>query len=187
MKFVFTLLFILNVGYCHARKQDDSLCAGEYTYVEFVRVGNDVHPLVFAAAFKQDTLAINLNNMHLFIKSIYSLAPYVPVSNSAYAKCYETVFGRSQEVFDDCSLFINEFNCEFNRLKNKGSILLATGERVYYYSCSIRGVFLATNKDKFWHNAQSSMSMLDPTYVDEIIVPIAISNYKKKRIILKEK
>jgi hypothetical protein len=70
MKFVFALLFILNVEYCHARNQDDSLCAGEYTYVEFVRVGNDVHPLVFAAAFKQDTLAINLDNMHLFIKRI---------------------------------------------------------------------------------------------------------------------
>ena len=186
MKYVFTLILLLNAGYCHARKQGDSLFAGEYTYVEFIRPGNDIYPLVFAAAFKQDTITVNLASMDLFIKSIYSLAPCVPLSNSAYEKCYETIYGYSRDVFDDCALFINEFNCEFNRLKHKGYILLATGEKVYYYSCGIRGVFLVTNKDKFWHNAQSSMSILAPTYVDEIIVPIAVSNYKKRRIVLKE-
>ena len=186
MKYVFTLILLLNAGYCHARKQGDSLFAAEYTYVEFIRPGNDIYPLVFAAAFKQDTITVNLASMDLFIKSIYSLAPCVPLSNSAYEKCYETIYGYSRDVFDDCALFINEFNCEFNRLKHKGYILLATGEKVYYYSCGIRGVFLVTNKDKFWHNAQSSMSILAPTYVDEIIVPIAVSNYKKRRIVLKE-
>ena len=186
MKYVFTLILLLNAGYCHACKQGDSLFAAEYTYVEFIRPGNDIYPLVFAAAFKQDTITVNLASMDLFIKSIYSLAPCVPLSNSAYEKCYETIYGYSRDVFDDCALFINEFNCEFNRLKHKGYILLATGEKVYYYSCGIRGVFLVTNKDKFWHNAQSSMSILAPTYVDEIIVPIAVSNYKKRRIVLKE-
>lgn len=183
MKFIVSLLFTFNVAFCHAQKSSQSLRASDYTYVEFTtNLDGKQYPLVFAAATEQDTITVNLTNIQLFINSVYASCPYVPITNNAYEKCYGLVFGHSEDTFSDCQSFINEFNLAFKQLEQKGYVTLLTGEKIHYACFRIRGAFLETNKETFWKETLSSIGIPDSSSVHKIIVPVAISNYKKRRV-----
>lgn len=183
MKFIVSLLFTFNVAFCHAQKSSQSLRASDYTYVEFTtNLDGKQYPLVFAAATEQDTITVNLTNIQLFINSVYASCPYVPITNNAYEKCYGLVFGHSEDTFSDCQSFINEFNMAFKQLEQKGYITLLTGEKIHYACFRIRGAFLETNKETFWKETLSSIGISDSSSIHKIIVPIAISNYKKRSV-----
>lgn len=183
MKFIVSLLFTFNVAFCHAQKSSQPLRASDYTYVEFTtNLDGKQYPLVFAAATEQDTITVNLTNIQLFINSVYASCPYVPITNNAYEKCYGLVFGHSEDTFSDCQAFINEFNLAFKQLEQKGYVTLLTGEKIHYACFRIRGVFLETDKETFWKETLSSIGIPDSSSVHKIIVPVAISNYKKRSI-----
>ena len=183
MKFIVSLLFSLNVAFCHAQKSSQPLRASDYTYVEFTtNLDGKQYPLVFAAATEQDTITVNLTNIQLFINSVYASCPYVPITNNAYEKCYGLVFGHSEDTYSDCQSFINEFNLAFKQLEQKGYVTLLTGEKIHYACFRIRGVFLETDKETFWKETLSSIGISDSSSIHKIIVPIAISNYKKRRV-----
>lgn len=183
MKFIVSLLFSLNVAFCHAQKSSQLLRASDYTYVEFTtNLDGKQYPLVFAAATEQDTITVNLTNIQLFINSVYASYPYVPITNNAYKKCYGLVFGHSEDSFNDCQAFINEFNLAFKQLEQKGHVTLFTGEKIHYACFRIRGAFLETDKETFWKETLSSIGIPDSSSVHKIIVPIAISNCKKRSV-----
>jgi hypothetical protein len=183
MKFIVSLLFTFNVAFCHAQKSSQSLRASDYTYVEFTtNLDGKQYPLVFAAATEQDAITVNLTNIQLFINSVYASCPYVPITNNAYEKCYGLVFGHSEDTFSDCQAFINEFNLAFKQLEQKGYVTLLTGEKIHYACFRIRGVFLETDKETFWKETLSSIGISDSSSIHKIIVPIAISNYKKRSV-----
>ena len=183
MKFIVSLLFTFNVALCHAQKSSQPLRASDYTYVEFTtNLDGKQYPLVFAAATEQDTITVNLTNIQLFINSVYASCPYVPITNNAYEKCYGLVFGHSEDTYSDCQSFINEFNLAFKQLEQKGYVTLLTGEKIHYAYFRIRGVFLETDKETFWKETLSSIGIPDSSSIHKIIVPIAISNYKKRRV-----
>lgn len=183
MKFIVSLLFIFNVALCHAQKNSQPLRASDYTYVEFTtNLDGKQYPFVFAAATEQDTITVNLTNIQLFINSVYASCPYVPITNNAYEKCYGLAFGHSEDTFSDCQAFISEFNLAFKQLEQKGYVTLLTGEKIHYAYFRIRGVFLETDKETFWKETLSSIGIPDSSSIHKIIVPIAISNYKKRRV-----
>jgi hypothetical protein len=183
MKFIVSLLFTFNVALCHAQKSSQPLRASDYTYIEFTtNLDGKQYPLVFATATEQDTITVNLTNIQLFINSVYASCPYVPITNNAYEKCYGLVFGHSEDTFSNCQSFINEFNMAFKQLEQKGYITLLTGEKIHYACFRIRGAFLETNKETFWKETLSSIGISDSSSIHKIIVPIAISNYKKRSV-----
>lgn len=183
MKFIVSLLFTFNVALYHAQKSSQPLRASDYTYIEFTtNLDGKQYPLVFATATEQDTITVNLTNIQLFINSVYASCPYVPITNNAYEKCYGLVFGHSEDTFSDCQSFINEFNMAFKQLEQKGYITLLTGEKIHYACFRIRGAFLETNKETFWKETLSSIGIPDSSSVHKIIVPIAISNCKKRSV-----
>lgn len=176
MKLLIAISLILNTALCRAQNCDSNLFGANYTYVEFVVSRNQEYPIFFAAVTKTDSIKVKLCDIDAFITSIYSSCDNVPISNSAYHKGYELVFGKTEQTYNTCSLFISDFIDKFNRLQRKEELVLDTGERVQIRYFNLIGIFLKLDK-KLKSTAVTSVGLAEENIPKNTIIPISIVDY----------
>lgn len=175
------ICFLLSTTFGRAQKTYTSLYTGTYTYVEFtIRIKDQGYPIVFATIIDNDSIYTNQSNIELFLKSLYSINPFVPISNSAYQKAYMLAFGHESNTYNKCSLFISEFNSELLEKKHYKEFTLLTGEKVSCSYITLNGIFMVVDKESFWAETLNSLGVSDPTVVNNIVIPISIVDYIEK-------
>ena len=179
MRFIMIILLNLSMALSHAQNVNDKLFGGDFTYIEFVVSKPHQYPVVFAAMTRQDTIKINKSNLDTFITSIYSVCKNTTVTDNAYHKGFEIVFGKSEQIFNCCSLFISDFNENFNRLKKTVTIELQTGEKIIIRYFYITGIFLKLDEN-FYSETVSSIGLSTSKLKKTVIVPISIVGYYRK-------
>lgn len=176
MKLIVVILLILSAALCRAQNCDSNLFGANYTYVEFVISKKQEYPIFFAAVTKNDSIKVELCNVDTFITSIYSSCDNVPISNSAYLKGYELVFGKSEQTYNTCSLFISDFIDKFDRLQQKTELILDTGEHVQIRYFNLIGIFLKLD-EKYKSISVTSIGLAKENIPKNTIIPISIIDY----------
>lgn len=162
----------------------EHLFTGDYIHVKFSRDKKDCWPIFFEAIMKEDSISANLEDLDGFVKSLYSIAAFVPTSPYMYFDTFASVFGCSkydESLYYDVNAFINDYYTQFERLEKKGKIKLDTGDTLEYSFFNIRGVFSEIDKRKYIHpriDMKDSSDGIRLSQVNRIIIPIAISCYK---------
>ena len=174
-KIIACLTVFLSAFVCQAQEYEHELFGDEYTFMEVVITKKDNYPIVFDAVTKKDSIPVDLSDPDKFAESLYSSCLYVPISDSAYIRGAQMVFGESPHTYQ-CSRF---FNCDlFNALKKNQKetyLTLETGQTVYIRYFSVTGIFLRLGRSFLKHTVNSiSLRKEDLTYIDEIILPIAV-------------
>ena len=185
-KYVFILLCMLCCSFIictaqhassRAQNFNDKLFGGEYTYIEFVATKPHLYPVCFAALSTKDTIKIDRSNLKAFIKSIYSTCVYTPISDLAYRKAFERVFGRSLRTYDCCTFFIGNFYENSKRYGQTMTIKLLTGEKIIITYLRITGIFLSLDET---FNPETIIS-IGPSAAEcgggNFIVPISMVDY----------
>lgn len=160
-----------------AQNVNDKLFGGEYTYIEFVATKPHQYPVCFAALSTKDTIKIDRSNLKAFIKSIYSTCVYTPISDMAYQKAFELVFGRSMRTYNCCTFFLCDFNQNSKRQEKSVTIKLLTGEKITITYLRITGIFLSLDET---FNPETIIS-IGPSAAEcgggNFIVPISMIDY----------
>lgn len=117
------ILFVQSMG-CHALNNIDSIYGGSYNYIEFTISKPHQYPTVFAVMTTKDTIKINTSNIEDLITSISIKCERCAISDNAYHKGFEMLFGKSEQIYNCCSLFISDFNDNFNLLNQTKTINL---------------------------------------------------------------
>lgn len=173
---IIVLLSILSAALCRAQNCNSNLFGAKYTYVEFVISRDQEYPISFAAVTKTDSIKVKFCNVKAFIASIYSTCDNVPISNTAYQKGYELVFGKTEQIYDMCSLFISDFIDNLNLLHQKTEIILDTGELVRIKYFDVFGIFLKL-EEKFKSVTVTSIGLAEEDIPNNTIIPISIVDY----------
>lgn len=176
MRILVVISLILSMAYCHAQNCDSDLFGANYTYVEFVISRNQEYPISFAAVTKTDSIKVKLSDVDSFIESIYSSCTNVPISNSAYQKGYELVFGKTEQTYNTCSLFVSEFIDKFNHLQRTTELALDTGEHIQIRYFNLTGIFLKLDEN-IKSIAVTSIGLDEEQIPKNTIIPIAIADY----------
>lgn len=100
------------------------ILGGNYTCIKFTVHRENNYPIVFAAITKTDSIKVDLSNFNRFVESVYSSCDFIPISNTAYHNGFELVFGKSEQTYNSCSLFISEFFDNFNHLQCTTNLVL---------------------------------------------------------------
>ncbi len=169
------ILLILGVTYSHAQNYNSSLFAGDYTYIEFIVSKKDRYPIVFAAITNKDSIKINLSNVDAFVASVFSSCENSSISDDAYHKTFEMIYGKSEQIFNSCSLFISDFNNKFKKLENISKVTLLTGERVSISYFNIIGVFFRLGQD-FLPETFTSIGLPIENTPPNTVIPISIAD-----------
>ena len=177
MRFITIFLLILNMASSRAQNVNDKLFGGEYIYIEFVATKPHQYPVCFAALSTKDTIKIDRSNLKAFIKSIYSTCVYTPISDMAYWKAFERVFGRSQRTYDCCTFFICNFNENSKRQEKSVTIKLLTGEKITITYLRITGIFLSLDETFSPETISSIGPSADECGEGNFIVPISMVDY----------
>lgn len=179
MRFTMLVSLFLSMSWCSAQTISDNLSGGNYTYIEFVVSKPHQYPIVFAAMTAKDSVRINRSNLDAFIASIYSTCKNVTTSDNTYHKGFEIVFGKSEQVFNCCSIFISDFNDNFSRLKQTKKTKLLTGEQITISYFHITGIFLRL-EEEFLSDTISSIGLPTSEFGSYAIVPISIVRYYRQ-------
>ena len=177
MRCITFFLLILSMASSRAQNVNDKLFGGEYTYIEFVATKPHQYPVCFAALSTKDTIKIDRSNLKAFIKSIYSTCVYTPISDMAYWKAFERVFGRSQRTYDCCTFFICNFNENSKRQEKSVTIKLLTGEKITITYLRITGIFLSLDETFSPETISSIGPSADECGEGNFIVPISMVDY----------
>lgn len=86
------------------------------------------------------------------------------------------LFGKSEQIYNCCSLFISVFNDNFNQLNQTKIINLKTGEKVIIRYFRIIGVFLKLS-EKLYPETISSIGLSTMEFGKNAKVPICIAGY----------
>lgn len=171
-------MLILSQTICLAQN-NTLLHAQKAVYVEFGVYQKGRYPIFFAAVTQDDSINIKLNNIDSLIASVYSSYNYyVPMSTNAFQKSYEILFGRSEEVYNICSLYISEFGEKCNRFRCEKKLLLNTGEVVYVHCVGLYGIFLKMDS-KYKSLCDTSLGLPEKNIPDNILVPVSVIDYYK--------
>lgn len=179
-KIIVYLSMILSVALSHAQNHNSNLLGGNYTCIEFTVTKENAYPTVFAAVTKADSINVDLSNIDKFVESVYSVCDFMPISNSSFYKGFELVYGKSEQTYNNCSLFISDFFNNFNHLHHKTNLILQTGEKVFIRYFDIMGIFLKED-ETFIPNTKISIGLpKENMTMSVIIIPIAIVDYSNK-------
>lgn len=177
MRFITIFLLILSMASSRAQNVNDKLFGGEYTYIEFAATKSHQYPVFFAALSTKDTIKIDRSYLEAFIKSIYSTCVYTPVSDMAYRKGFELVFGRSMRTYNCCTFFLCDFYENSKRHGQTMTIKLLTGEKITITYLRITGIFLSLDET---FNPETIIS-IGPSAAEcgggNFIVPISMVDY----------
>ena len=177
MRFITFFLLILSMASSRAQNVNDKLFGGEYTYIEFVATKPHQYPVCFAALSTKDTIKIDRSNLKAFIKSIYSTCVYTPISDMAYWKGFELVFGKSMRTYNCCTFFLGDFYENSKRHGQTMTIKLLTGEKITITYLRITGIFLSLDET---FNPETIIS-IGPSAAEcgggNFIVPISMDDY----------
>lgn len=110
-KIIACLTVFLSAFVCQAQEYEHELFGDEYTYIAVNIYSKDNYPIVFDAVTKKDSIPVDLSDPDKFAESLYSSCLYAPISDSAYQKGFQMVFGESPHTYQ-CSRF---FNCDLFR------------------------------------------------------------------------
>lgn len=178
MRILFFLYFVLSVTLGHAQNNSPKLFGDIYTYIEFFVLKPKAYPIVFAAACKKDSICVDLSNIDTFAESVYSSCIKIPISNYAWHYGYELIFGKTEQVYNNCSLFISDFNNKFTKAHQTGSVMLFSGEKVVFNYVTIMGIFLKLDEKLLPDNFSStSIGMPNDNIKRNIAIPISIVDY----------
>ena len=177
MRFITIFLLILNMASSRAQNVNDKLFGGEYTYIEFVATKPHQYPVCFAALSTKDTIKIDRSNLKAFIKSIYSTCVYTPISDMAYRKGFELVFGKSMRTYNCCTFFLCDFYENSKRHGQTMTIKLLTGEKITITYLRITGIFLSLDETFSPETISSIGPSADECGEGNFIVPISMVDY----------
>lgn len=189
MKNLLLLYFLLIPQLSHSQECWNRLFAEDYTHIRFSYYKEDNWPIFFEAVLKSDTLSVNFERLDVFLQSLYIDAAFVPMSYFMNHHYFAEIFGCSKydkTVYTDFNIFKNDYYQQFRNLEKKGKITLASGEILEYSYFDIRGVFSEIDKQKYvcletnMGDTYDTSNGISFSFVNKVIVPIAISNYKKK-------
>lgn len=174
MRIVILLILFVQSMECHALNNTDSIYGGSYNYIEFAISKPHQYPIVFAVVTTNDTIKIDTSNIESFFASISIKCESCAISDNAYHIGFELVYGKSEQIYNCCSLFISDFNDNFNQLNQTKTINLKTGEKIIIRYFNIIGVFLKLG-EKFYAETSSSIGPSTIVFGKKSIVPICIA------------
>ena len=180
MRLSIFILFMLSVIKCHAQHNKPILFGGDYTYIEFVISKKNIYPMCFAVITNNDTIKVDTSNVDAFTTSVFSSCKNSPISDNAYYKAFEMIYGKKEQVFNSCLLFISDFNNKLNRLKCTLNMTLTTGECVSIRYFNIIGVFLRLGDD-FLPETLTSIGLPEKNIPKDMVIPISVADYYRTK------
>ena len=135
---------------------------------------------MFDTIINNDTIEVDISDINSFIKSLFSQTYYIPISESAYQRGFDILFGTNKNNLDCGRYLINELGNQIEEVQRQGIIKLLNGDYVLYKYAEIRAGFVELDKNSEWKYVLSSIGIEDSSIIQRIAVPITIICTNKK-------
>ncbi len=180
MKPIIASLFMLvyaTTTLCVAQSYNCNLYGENYTYIRFDVERENNYPILFSAVTKADSINVDISNLDTFVESVYSSCDFTPLSDAAFIKAFQLVYGSSPQIYNWQRQFMIDFFSRVDQFKRRTILELNSGEKIHIEYTDVTGIFLKGDKS-FLTESEFSVGLPDDLMtMSVVIIPVALTDY----------